>query len=192
MVNSIMAENRKTGHRQRLRERFLAGSPEEFSDEMLLELLLTFVIGRMDVRPLAQELVQIFGNLDHILSASSDELYKVKGLGQCNPTAPSVYPLYEDWGFTDCISVLYLAPPGSDIDNTSVGSFYPAKLLAQLKERKINWGILTDGARWQFSSFWYPSSALIDTYGPRTGCPSPTSGRSKKADTRMGLTLRGA
>ena len=69
-----------------------------------------------------------------------------------NPTAPGVYPLYEDWGFTDCISVLYLAPPGSDIDNTSVGSFYPAKLLVQLKERKLNWGILTDGARWRLYS----------------------------------------
>ena len=69
-----------------------------------------------------------------------------------DPTAPSVYPLYEDWGFTDCISVLYLAPPKSDIDNTSVGSFYPAKLLAQLKERKLNWGILTDGASWRLYS----------------------------------------
>jgi hypothetical protein len=82
MVNSIMAENRKTGHRQKLRERFLAEGHESCSDERLLELLLTFAIGRKDVRPLAQELVQIFGNLDHILSASPDELYKVKGLGQ--------------------------------------------------------------------------------------------------------------
>jgi len=69
-----------------------------------------------------------------------------------NPAAPGVYPLYEDWEFTECISVLYLAPPGSDINNTSVGSFYPAKLLAQLKERKLNWGILTDGARWRLYS----------------------------------------
>jgi len=69
-----------------------------------------------------------------------------------NPTAPGVYPLYEDWGFADCISVLYLAPPGSDIDNTAVGSFYPAKLVAQLRERKLNWGILTDGANWRLYS----------------------------------------
>jgi hypothetical protein len=69
MVNSIMAENRKTGHRQKLRERFLAEGHESCSDERLLELLLTFAIGRKDVRPLAQELVQIFGNLDHILSS---------------------------------------------------------------------------------------------------------------------------
>ena len=82
MANIIMAKNRKTGHRQRLRERFLTGGPESCSDEMLLELLLTFAIGRKDVRPLSQELVQIFGNLDHVLFASPDELKKVKGLGQ--------------------------------------------------------------------------------------------------------------
>jgi hypothetical protein len=69
-----------------------------------------------------------------------------------NPTAPGVYPLFEDWGFKNCIGVLYLAPPGSDIDNTSVGSFYPAKLLAQLKGRKLNWGILTNGAIWRLYS----------------------------------------
>jgi hypothetical protein len=69
-----------------------------------------------------------------------------------HPDGPGVYPLYEDWGFTECISVLYLAPPESDIDDTAVGRFYPAKLLAQLRERKINWGILTDGARWRLYS----------------------------------------
>jgi len=69
-----------------------------------------------------------------------------------NPPAPGVYPLFEDWGFNNCIGVLYLAPPGSDIDNTSVGSFYPAKLLAQLRERKLNWGILTNGALWRLYS----------------------------------------
>ena len=69
-----------------------------------------------------------------------------------NPTAPGIYPLFEDWGFSDCIGVLYLVPPESDIDNVSVGSFYPAKLLAQLKERKLNWGILTNGAFWRLYS----------------------------------------
>jgi len=73
-------------HRKRLRERFLRGDPESTSDVFLLELLLTFAIGRKDVRPIAQELLQIFGNLDHVLSASPDQLYKVKGLGQSSIT----------------------------------------------------------------------------------------------------------
>ncbi|MBW1960894.1 MAG: DUF4007 family protein [Deltaproteobacteria bacterium] len=76
-----MAEKSWTGHRQRLRERFLAGEVESRSDEMLLELLLSFSIARKDVRPLAKELIQIFGSLYQVLSTSPDELSKVKGVG---------------------------------------------------------------------------------------------------------------
>ena len=67
-------------------------------------------------------------------------------------SANGVYPLYEDWGFSECIAVLYLIEPNADIDDTSVGRFYPAKLLAQLRKRKLNWGILTDGATWRLYS----------------------------------------
>ena len=66
--------------------------------------------------------------------------------------APGIYPLYEDWGFSQCITVLCLVKPRENIDDTSVGRFYPAKLLAQLRERKLNWGILTDGASWRLYS----------------------------------------
>ena len=69
-----------------------------------------------------------------------------------HPDGSGVYPLYENWNFNECISVLYLLSPGADIDNTAVGRFYPAKLLAQLKKRKLNWGILTDGNRWRLYS----------------------------------------
>jgi len=82
MVDSNMTEKSKTGHRQRLRDRFLLGDAESCSDEMLLELLLTFAIGRKDVKPLAEELIRVFGSLSKVLSASQDELAKVKGLGQ--------------------------------------------------------------------------------------------------------------
>ena len=76
-----MAEKGKTGHRQRLREQFLAGEKAVRSDEKLLELLLTFAIGRKDVLPLARELLRVFGSLPQVLSASQDELLQVKGIG---------------------------------------------------------------------------------------------------------------
>ena len=81
-----MADKGKTGRRQRLRDRFLAGDAESRSDEVLLELLLSFAIGRKDVKPLAQELIRVFGSLSKVLSASHDELCKVKGIGQSSIT----------------------------------------------------------------------------------------------------------
>ncbi|MBW1696075.1 MAG: hypothetical protein JRK26_04665 [Deltaproteobacteria bacterium] len=68
-----------------------------------------------------------------------------------SPDAPNVYPLYEDW-VSNCITVLYLVAPGEDIDNTAIGRFYSAKLIARLRKRKLNWGILTDGTRWRLYS----------------------------------------
>jgi Protein of unknown function (DUF4007)/UPF0758 N-terminal len=81
-----MSEKGNTGHRQRLRDRFLSGDAESYSDEMLLELLLSFAIGRKDVKPIAEELIRIFGNLDQVLAASRDDLNKIKGLGQVSIT----------------------------------------------------------------------------------------------------------
>ncbi len=44
-----MVRDAKTGRRQRLKERFLEEQAESRSDELLLELLLTFAIGRRDL-----------------------------------------------------------------------------------------------------------------------------------------------
>jgi len=64
----------------------------------------------------------------------------------------SVYPLFEDWGYRKCIAVLYLAPHNVELDDPSVGRYYPARLLAQLNKRGLNWGILTNGAKWRLYS----------------------------------------
>lgn len=77
-----MAEAESKGHRQRLRDRFASDEESSRSDEALLELLLTFAIPRQDTRPLAQELLTVFGSLPQVLSASPDDLNKIKGLGQ--------------------------------------------------------------------------------------------------------------
>ena len=80
-----MDDNEKSGHRQRLRERFFSAD-EDFKDELLLEVLLSFAIRRKDVKPIAEELVRVFGNLDQVLAASRDDLNKIKGLGQVSIT----------------------------------------------------------------------------------------------------------
>ncbi len=62
------------GHRQRLRDRFLAGADDALPDYELLELLLFFSIRRIDTKPLAKELLKGFGSLGGVINASTDRL----------------------------------------------------------------------------------------------------------------------
>lgn len=79
-----MPAKEKKGHRQRLRDRFSSSDRSFRSEEALLELLLTYAISQKDVKPLAEELIRVFGNLDKALSASHDDLRKIKGLGRAS------------------------------------------------------------------------------------------------------------
>jgi DNA repair protein RadC len=71
-----------SGHRQRLRERFLASGAGGLPEPELLELLLTYAIPRRDVAPLAGQLLVQFGNLPGVLAASHEELLAVPGIGE--------------------------------------------------------------------------------------------------------------
>ncbi len=62
-----------SGHRQRLRARFLAG-PDALPDYELLELLLFAAIPRRDVKPLAKALIRKFGDFGRVISAPPAEL----------------------------------------------------------------------------------------------------------------------
>ena len=70
------------GHRQRLRQRFLASESSPFSQLELLELLLTYAIPRQDVAPLARRLIDQFGSLSEVLAASYSALTATPGIGE--------------------------------------------------------------------------------------------------------------
>lgn len=59
------------GHRKRLRERFVRGGMSALSDYEVIELLLTMCIPRIDVKPIAKDLIKAYGNLRGILDAVS-------------------------------------------------------------------------------------------------------------------------
>ncbi len=67
------------GHRERLRQKFL---DDKLADYELLELLLSFVIPRRDVRPLARGLVEKFGGVYQVITAPIGSLTKFKGIGR--------------------------------------------------------------------------------------------------------------
>lgn len=68
------------GHRQRLRDRFLAGGGKDMPDYELLELLLTIAIPRRDVKPLAKELIKKFKDFVGVLNASPERLSEIEGV----------------------------------------------------------------------------------------------------------------
>lgn len=70
------------GHRERLRERFMNAGPAALPDYELLELLLFSIIPRRDVKPLAKDLLDRFGSLLAVMSASVDVLKNVEGLSE--------------------------------------------------------------------------------------------------------------
>ena len=75
-----MAESIHQGHRQRMRERFLKTELNGFQKHEVLELLLYYGVPRVDTNPLAHALLERFGSLHGVLSASPEQLRQVRGM----------------------------------------------------------------------------------------------------------------
>lgn len=70
-----------TGHRARMRSRLAETGIEGFKPHEILEMLLFCVIPKRNVNPLAHALLDEFGSVDGVLSASSESLSRVPGVG---------------------------------------------------------------------------------------------------------------
>ena len=79
-----------TGHRDRLKEKFISFGPEIFSDHELLEMLLFFSIPRINTNDLAHRLIDRFGSLNAVLTAPIDRLVLVDGMGKSSAVLVSL------------------------------------------------------------------------------------------------------
>jgi DNA repair protein RadC len=75
-----MLEKTGSGHRQRMKERFMAGEKDSRTDDAILELLLTYSIPQRDVGPLARNLLKSLGGLSGVLEASHETLCSFDGI----------------------------------------------------------------------------------------------------------------
>lgn len=75
-----MEQSIHSGHRDRLKKRFLQQGLDGFTDIQALELLLFYSIPRQDTNPVAHELLKHFGSLSQVLEAPPEELMKVGGI----------------------------------------------------------------------------------------------------------------
>jgi len=67
-------------HRQRLRARFMGGGATAMPDYELLELVLFRATPRRDVKPLARELMERFGDFNRVITASEARLRDINGV----------------------------------------------------------------------------------------------------------------
>jgi len=77
-------ENRNPGylaHRRRLKARFDHQGLQGWPAYEVLELLLTYVIPRRDVKPLAKQLLEHFHTVKGVLNAPADRLEEIAGVG---------------------------------------------------------------------------------------------------------------
>ena len=76
------SDSSHSGHRARLRARFLAGGAEAMPDYELLELALFAALPRKDTKPLAKALLKRFGSFAEVIAAPRERLMEIEGVGE--------------------------------------------------------------------------------------------------------------
>lgn len=93
-------KNGRIGHRERLKDRFLAAGANALAPHEMLELLLFYADPRRDTKPVAYELLNRFGDIAGVFDADIGELMKVKGVTKHTAVLfkliPAFQPMYYD------------------------------------------------------------------------------------------------
>ncbi len=74
------------GHRERMKQRFLSTKGEDFTNHELLEMLLYYVLPRVNTNEIAHDLLREFGSLSGVFNADPSLISKVKGSGSSTAT----------------------------------------------------------------------------------------------------------
>ncbi len=83
MIKQEDLQSLQSGHRARLRKKFLDGQLTEYE---ILELLLTYAIPRRDVRTLSRQLYKKYGSIHSLLSAPLESLMENDGIKENTAT----------------------------------------------------------------------------------------------------------
>lgn len=83
-MDKVDWQNKGAGHRQRLRDKFLANGLHAFADAEVIEMLLALGTPRKDCKETARAALEHFGSLAAVLDASPAALQQVDGIGAKN------------------------------------------------------------------------------------------------------------
>ena len=82
----LSKQNIHKDHRSRLKKQFIDNGIDTLTDIQKLELLLFYAIPQKDTNPIAHKLINEFGSLSDVMSASYHELMKVDGVKENSAT----------------------------------------------------------------------------------------------------------
>jgi DNA repair protein RadC len=86
-------ENPNSGHRKRLLDRFEKNGLSALSEHEIIELLLTYVLPKRDLKPIAKKLLTAFSTVNGVLSAPAADLMTVAGIGS---RAAQLFALFKE------------------------------------------------------------------------------------------------
>ena len=81
IVDTAVDEQIHVGRREKLRQSFMRYGLQTFNETQVIEFALGMVVPRIDTNPTAHRLINTFGSLDGVISASPDKLASVGGMG---------------------------------------------------------------------------------------------------------------
>lgn len=107
-------------HRSRLKSQYLKNGIDAMTDIQKLELLLFYAIPQKDTNPIAHELLNKFGDLKGVFSASYSELLNVKGIKENSATLISF--------INDLLNITYRDAESTRIASSSDAKNYASRL----------------------------------------------------------------
>ncbi len=78
----MKVEDYQSGHRMRLRDRFVKGGRSALADYELMELLLSYAIPRRDTKLIAKDLIATCGSFSSVFDQPAEKLQEISGIGQ--------------------------------------------------------------------------------------------------------------
>ncbi|GHU82207.1 UPF0758 protein [Clostridia bacterium] len=140
-----------SGHRDRLRKKFLTNGFDGFENHEVLELMLYNAIPRKDTNPIAHNLIDYFGSLSAVLDAPIDVLIDA-GLSHNAALYIKMFPqvsrIYLDDKHNNTSKVVTEENIGSSLLTKFIGRDYEAVVLLLLdaKYKEVFCGVISKGS----------------------------------------------
>ena len=92
MMGSMSRPGEHSGHRERLRRRYLNEGLDAFEPHEILELLLYYAIPRRDCNETAHKLMNEFKSISNVLEADVSRLSRIEGMGEISAVLLNMIP----------------------------------------------------------------------------------------------------